>query len=114
MNSDFILLNKTYQTIEFINKILENFPKKEVSVKSYLEKVMFDMLECLFSFNINESKKIREKYIKDYLVKLSMVNYFMHISFHKKCITYKQSEQIAKYLLDLKKIGVTILKGISE
>lgn len=114
MSSDFVLLNKTYQTVEFINKILENFPKKEVSIKVYLERVLYEMVESLFAFNINNSIKIREKYIKEYLVKISMVNFLMHESFHKKCITYKQSEHLAKILLDLKKIGVTILKGLEE
>ena len=114
MNSDFILLNRTYQTVEFVLKMLENFPKKEVSIKLYLERVLYEMVECLFTFNVNDSKKIKSKYIKDYLVKLSMVNFLLHEAFHKKCITYKQSTKVAAFLLELKKIGVTILKGLDN
>lgn len=114
MDSNFILLNKTYQTIDFVNKMIINFPKKESILKNYLEKTLYEMVENLFAFNLNESKRIKEKYLKDYLLKLSMINYLLHQSLKKECITYKQSEKIGKILLDLKKMGFTILKGIDS
>ena len=114
MNSDFILLNKTYQTVDYINNMIINFPKKEMTIKTYIEKSLYEMIESLFSYNINDTKRIREKYLKDYLVKLSMVNYLMHESLIKKCITYKQSEAIGKILLELKKISTKILKDLEN
>lgn len=114
MNSNFILLNKTYQTVDYINKIIVNYPKKEHVIKAYIENISYNLLEELFSFNINDSKRIKEKFLKEYLTKLSMINYLMHQSFVKKCITYKQSEQLSKILLDLKNIANAILKGLEN
>lgn len=114
MNSNFILLNKTYQTVDYINKIIMNYPKKENVLKNYIENVSYTMVEELFSFNINDSKRIKEKFLKEYMTKLSMINYLMHQSFLKKCITYKQSEHLAKVLLELKSIASAILKGLDD
>lgn len=35
MNYNFKILNNTYKTINYINKILINYPKKEVVLKEY-------------------------------------------------------------------------------
>ena len=111
MNSDFILLNKTYQTNDFISKMIVNFPNKAKVMKDYLETNLYKMVENLFAFNINETNRVREKYLKDYIVNLSMINYLMHEAFLKKYISYKQSVKVAKVLIELKKMATTILKG---
>ena len=62
----------------------------------------------------NETARIKEKYLKEYLINLSMINYLMHQSFTKKYISYKQATQIGKIILGLKKMAITILKGLSN
>lgn len=114
MNSDFLLLNKTYQTNEYIFKMIVNFPNKDMVLKNYLETNLYKLVENLFAFNINKTPRIKEKYLKEYLINLSMVNYLMHQSFLKKYISYKQIIQVGNILLDLKKMTFTILKGISN
>ena len=111
MNSDFILLNKTYQTNEFIYKMLINFPKKDIVLRNYLESNLYKLVENLFAFNINDTLRIKEKYLKEYLINLSMINYLMHQAFMKRYISYQQSTKVANILIDLKKIAVSILKG---
>lgn len=114
MNSNFILLNKTYQTIDYINKLLINFPKKEVILKQYLEKNMYNAIENLFLFNINDMNRKKDKNIKDYIVNISMLNYLIQESFLKKYISYKQSIALSKYLLALKNIAFKIMKGLTN
>ena len=111
MNSDFILLNKTYQTNEFIYKMLINFPKKDIVLRNYLESNLYKLVENLFAFNINDTLRIKEKYLKEYLINLSMINYLMHQAFMKRYISYQQSTKVANILIDLNKIAVSILKG---
>ena len=111
MNSDFILLNKTYQTNEFIYKMLINFPKKDIVLRNYLESNLYKLVENLFAFNINDTLRIKEKYLKEYLINLSMINYLMHQAFMKRYISYQKSTKVANILIDLKKIAVSILKG---
>lgn len=114
MNSDFILLNKTYQTNEYIQKMIINFPNKDMVLKNYLENNLYKLVENLFAFNINKTNRIREKYLKEYLINLSMINYLMHQSFIKKYISSKQATHVGNILIDLKKITFSILKGLSD
>ena len=114
MNSEFILLNKTYQTNEYIYKMLINFPKKDTVLKKYLESHLYNLVENLFAFNINDTVRIKEKYLKEYLIHLSMINYLMHQSFMKKYISYKQAVKVGNILLDLKKMATAILKGYKD
>ncbi len=114
MNSDFILLNKTYQTNDYVSKIIINFPKKEVVLNHHIEEVIYKMVECLFAFNINDSSRIKDKYLKDYLVHLSMLNFYMYQALNKKYISVKQAQSIGKICVDLKKITYTLLKGSSS
>ena len=30
---------------------------------------MYDMVECLYAYNINQTERIKEKYLKDFIVK---------------------------------------------
>lgn len=114
MNSNFILLNKTYQTNEYIYKILINFPTKDMVLRNCLESNLYKMVENLFAFNINDTNRIKEKYLKEYLINLSMINYLMHQAFMKKYISYKQSIKVGNILLELKKMTITIMKGYNN
>ena len=114
MNSNFILLNKTYQTNEYIYKMLINFPTKDIVLRHYLESNLYNLTKNLFAFNINENNRIKEKYLKEYLIDLSMINYLMHQAFMKRYISYKQSTQVGKILLDLKRMAFAIMKGCSS
>ena len=55
MNYNFKVLNNTYKTINYINKILINYPKKEVILKQNIEKNNYELVECIFAYNINDS-----------------------------------------------------------
>ena len=94
--------------------MLVNFPNKDTVLKNYLETNLYKMVENLFAFNINDTNRIKEKYLKEYLINLSIINYLMHISFKKKYISYKQAEEVSNIITDLKKITTSLLKGVSN
>lgn len=63
MNSNFALLNNSKKTIAFINKQLINYPKSEVVLKQNIEKNMYEIIELIFSYSINDVERIKIKYI---------------------------------------------------
>ncbi len=114
MNSNFHLLAKTQRIISYYNKILINFPKTEIVLKNNIEKTAYDMIENIFSFNINDAIRIREKYLKDFLVKLSMYDYYSKISYEKKIISKRQFEVIGRAIIEIRKISYGLIKGERE
>lgn len=53
------------------------------------------MIENLFAYNINKTDRIKEKYIKDFLIKLSMIDFYT-----------TNAEYINKYLMNYKNIPI--------
>lgn len=111
MNSNFLLLQKTKKTMEYIQKIAVNYPKKEYILKGNIEKSCYQLIECIFSYQINQTERIRQKYLKDFLVQLSMLNFYMETSFDKKYITKRQYEVVARFLIEIRKIAYGVIKS---
>jgi len=111
MNYNFHLLAKTQRIIDYFNKILINFPKKEVVLKNNIEKTSYSMIEYIFAFNINETTRIREKNLKDFMIKLSMYDYYARIGYKKKIVTKRQYEVIGRAIIEIRKISYGLLKS---
>lgn len=104
MNYNFKVLSNSYKTINYINKLLVNFPNKEVVLKHNIEKNNYDIIELIFAYNINDSNRIKEKHLKDLLVKLSMMDFYLRVSYDKRIISKHQYEVVVKFLMEIKKM----------
>lgn len=111
MNSNFILLSKTQKTICYYNKILINYPKNELVLKNNIEKNMYELIECLFAYNINDSNRIKQKYLKDFLIKLAMLDFYTNISYDKKIIGKKQIQSLCNFIIEIRKIAYGLIKN---
>jgi len=109
MNSKFQLLNKCYYLSEYYTKLLINYPKTEYVLKQNIEKTEYEMIECLFSYNINTSDRIKQKYLKDFLIKIAMLDYYTRISFLKKIISKRQNEVIGNRIMEFRKMTFKLM-----
>ena len=62
MNSNFLLLSKSERLINYYNKLLINFPNKEYVLKNNIETTSYKLIENIFSYNINTTDRIKQKY----------------------------------------------------
>ncbi len=104
MNYNFKVLNNSYKTTNYINKILPNFPKKEVVLKQNIEKTCYEVIKNIFAYNINESTRIKDKNIKDLLINLSMLDFYVRVSYDKKIISKHQFEVVSRFITEIKKM----------
>ena len=111
MNSNFSLLNNSKKTIAYINKQLVNYPKTEVVLKQNIEKNMYEIIELIFSYSISDIERIKIKYIKDLIIKLSMLDFYMATSFEKRIISKKKFESIAMFIVEIRKIAYGIIRN---
>jgi len=114
MNSNFNLLNKTYKMIEYFDEILNNLPKKEYILKQKIEKALYESIECLFAYNINTMPRIKDKYLKDYLVKIAMLNFYSNIGYHKKAIAKRRFIVLGRKYAELTKMTYGLMKSKEE
>ncbi len=111
MNSNFALLNNSKKTIAYINKQLINYPKCEVVLKQNIEKNMYEIIELIFSYSISDVERIKIKYLKDLIIKLSMLDFYIATSFEKRIISKKKFESTAMYIIEIRKIAYGLVRN---
>ncbi len=111
MNSNFSLLNNSKKTIAYINKQLINYPKSEMVLKQNMEKNMYEIIELIFSYSISDVERIKLKYLKDLIIKLSMLDFYVATSFEKRIISKKKFESTAMYIVEIRKIAYGLVQN---
>ncbi len=51
------------------------------------------------------------KYLKNLLIQLSMLDYYMRISYQRKFISLKRYESTARFLLEIRKITYGVIRS---
>ena len=114
-NDEFLILTKTKKTIEYINNIIENYPKKYINLISRIENTCFDLLEVIHYYIVNFSNNTyRKKYLKEYIVKISILDDLIGISYNNKLITSKKLKSVSNYIIELRKMCYGLIKNEKE
>ena len=111
MNSNFALLNNTKKTIAFINKQLVNYPKSEVVLKQNIATNMYEIIELIFSYSINDVERIKIKFLKDLIIKLSMLDFYIATYFEKRIISKKKFESTSMFIIEIRKIAYGLVRN---
>jgi len=114
METKFKLLSQTEKSLAYLNRLLPNYPKKASNLKKHIEDCQYDLMENLFAYNLQKSNRIKEKYLYNYLVKLSMYDYYIRESYHKKYISKHQLECLSAILIETRKITYGIVRTYDE
>lgn len=106
MNENFILLKKIKDLNIYTEKnIFSSFPKKDLALKIRLETYLYLMVENTIRANINKGN-IRNKYQKELLTSIFLVDYYAGIMKDKFLITSRKFEIFLNKLLEIKKISI--------
>lgn len=101
MSDKFIVANEVKKYIVFVREIIINYPRKEYVLKDRLEKTSYEVLELVYFANMIENRLDIQKEI---LSKISMLDYYMEISYDKKFITLKKLNMGIKILNNIRKL----------
>lgn len=100
MQDKFIILNKVKKTIIYIEKMTENYPRTEYILKNNILDKSYNLLELVYKSNIY--KEI--SFMKEIIVNIRMLEYYIKKSYDKKIITIKKYEIVGNYLLEINKM----------
>lgn len=86
MNDDFRLLNKIKFLLSYFNKyVFSSFPKNHLALKINIEKCLYNLLEESIRARLNNGN-IRIKHIKEILVNISLIDYYLSELYENKLI----------------------------
>ena len=111
MKDKLIIVTRIKRTIEYVNKSLDNYPHKFLELKQRIINDFFDLLELCYLAN-NDYKKDENK--MKCMVKISMIDYYLKLSYKNDLISKKKYESIAKHLLEINKMITAWRKGSEE
>ncbi len=104
MNYNFKILNNIYKTVNYFNKLLINYPKREMILSNNIEQACYQLVELVFAYSINDTDRIREKNLKDMLIKTSMLDFYVRVSYDKKIISKHQFEVLGRFFTEIRKM----------
>lgn len=98
MNSANIIM-RLKKTIVYTDKILINFPRTEIILKTRISNCFYDISEYSYMGLIDNDN--RKNIIKNILTKLKILNFYLKLSFDKGAISHKSIKTLG---INLRKI----------
>ena len=102
MNNDkFKVINETKKFIIYVNDILINYPRKYYVLKDKIERTSYEILELIYLANMTNDRLLLQQTI---LSKISMLDFYLEISYNDKIISLKKLNQGTRLLELIKKL----------
>lgn len=106
----FKVINFIRELVIYTDKYLENFPKKDIEIKSRIRNLSFDLLEL--SYKANFTKENKEIYIDDIITKIKVLDFLLNICYDKEIINIKRYTKFGEKLDDILKYSIGWKKSL--
>lgn len=114
-NDSFKIMKNTKILVSDVVEFSRNFPKSESVLKKNLQDELFNLVRLLNSYIVNrDSSRIREKYIKDFIISLSMVDFYFEYLYLNKIISFKKYKDLVGDVITIRKLAYGVLKNEKE
>ena len=114
-NDSFKIMKNTKELVSEVVEFSRNFPKSESVLKKNLQEELFNLIRLLNSYIVNrDSNRIREKHMKDFIVSLSMVDYYFEYLYLNKIISFKKYKTFIEEVITIRKLAYGVLKNEKE
>lgn len=106
----FKVINFIRELIVYIDKYLENFPKKDLEIKSRIRNISYDMLQSAYRANISNESNIKE--IDEIIVSIKVLDFLLNLCYDKQIINLKRYTKFGEKLDDILKYSLGWKKTI--
>lgn len=100
MQDKLLIITKIKKSISYIENTLTNFPNTEYVLKNNIISSYYTLLELIYKANIHKDIF----YMRESIIKIRMIEYYIKTSLDKKIISFKKYENIGKHLLEINKM----------
>ena len=97
MQDKLIISIKIKKTIELVRKTTSNYSHEYKFLKDNIMNTFYDLLRLTYKANIYKDIDI----MKDIIVDIKMLEYYIKVSCDYKLISYKKFKRIGDYLLEI-------------
>ena len=108
----FKVINFIRELVIYIDKYLDNFPKKDIEIKNRIRNLSYDLLESAYKANITTENKT--EYINDIIAKIKVLDFLLNLCYDKEIINVKRYTKFGEKLDDILKYTIGWQKSIPK
>ena len=101
----FKVINFIRNLVLNLDKLLDNFPKKDIELKNRIRQNSYDLLELVYEANISSNIENKKSLLEKSISKIKIIDFLVNICYDKQIINSKKYvkfgnsiEDITKYL----------------
>lgn len=106
----FKILQFTREFILRVEKELDNFPKKDIEIKTKIRNNSYDLLEIMYAANVTSSESKKVDLLEQSIAKIKLIDFLINLSYDRGLITQKKYIKLSEKLDDIVKYISGLLK----
>ena len=107
----FKVINFIRELIVYLDKYLENFPRKDIEIKTRIRNLSYDILEEVYKANSTEENK-KIQYLDSIIAKIKVIDFLLNLSYDKQIISLKRYMKFGTKLDDILKYTIGWKKSL--
>ena len=107
----FMVIQFIRELIIYIDKNLDNFPKKDIELKNRIRNNSYDLLELSYLANTTKNKEYKMELLEKIIAKIKIIDFLLNLCYEKEIINSKKymkfgtkMDDIIKYTLGWQKL----------
>ena len=101
------------ELLTYIDKSLDNFPKKDIEIKNRIRNASFDLLELAYEANSAEEMDEKKKLLNKIIAKIKVLDFLLNLCYEKQIINGKRYVKFGEKMDDILKYTMGWIKSIS-
>ena len=109
----FKVINFIRKLILFIDKELNNFPKKDIEIKNRVRNISYDILELAYEANNIVNVEDKELLLEKIIAKIKVLDFLFNLCYDKMIINSKKYTKFGEKIDDIIKYTIGWKKSIN-
>ncbi len=98
--------------IIYIDKNLDNFPKKDIEIKNRIRNESYDLLELAYKANVSSNVNYKKSLLENLIAKIKVIDFLLNLCYEKEIINSKRYVKFGDKMDDILKYTLGWIKTI--
>lgn len=116
MNENFFLYKKTKDFSFEIMEYIKNIPRVYLYLRDDIQNSFSNMVRFMryYSISLNDSYRVKVKYLKDLVVELSLIDYYLECLYHFGVLGKNRFNVFSKNIEEIRQIAYGVINHEKE
>lgn len=102
------------ELIIYIDKNLDNFPKKDIELKNRIRNNSYDLLELAYLANTIKNFERKKELLEQIIAKIKVIDFLLNLCYEKEIINSKKYMKFGTKMDDILKYTIGWLKMLNN